>query len=140
MSCEREVENSSHISDEDYRNTTDFSQRENAPENEYIFKGPGYKFPNNNDNYPTVNSLSDISPPQFDETTGDNPKVFLRDLEEYFKIKRIPSELKMLIVKKCLKKNALDWMRLTLASHASYQTFKNLFFRAILELKPTEQD
>ena len=75
----------------------------------------------------TPQGLNDISPPTFDELVGDNPKVFIRELEEYFRVKRIPNSLKVMVAKKCLKKTALDWVRLTHASHEDYSTFKNLF-------------
>lgn len=73
--------------------------------------------------------LQEITHPIFDNNEFTNPHHFIRDMEEYFKIKDIPHELWMFVVKKGLKGSVLKWLQITMGELNDYVLFKKHFVK-----------
>jgi len=74
------------------------------------------------------NSSIELSKPLFWANNKDpHPIEFLQNLEEYFRIKQISREEKLIIVRDCLKNAASNWCSTVKFQVRNYSDFRNAF-------------
>ena len=90
-----------------------------GPSNDSRYKENSVRLPSN--------LINEITVPHFESASKQNPMIFLNEIENYFKIKGITDEWKMLIVKNALVGTARSWFSLTIGNQLSYELFRKKF-------------
>ena len=72
-------------------------------------------------------SATDVTLPKFNNENGQNPLRFIRDLENYFEIRSVPEQLKLVIVRNCLHGNAGNWFEMLNTRETIYSEFRRKF-------------
>ncbi|XP_069685704.1 myosin-4-like [Periplaneta americana] len=76
--------------------------------------------------YPT-HILNEIGYPIFDEVEFSNPHNYISELETYFRVRGVPDDLKMAVVRKSLKSRPLNWALVALGDNVTYEEFREKF-------------
>lgn len=72
--------------------------------------------------------LTEISKPTFYGNHRDqHPKDFIKELEEYFTMKQIYNDEKLIIVRDCLKGTANSWFSAIKFQFKNYEEFEKVF-------------
>lgn len=77
-------------------------------------------------NFPSY-LMNEIKLPIFDENLNTNPQNFLIELHDYFRLRSIPPNMYMIIVRKALQGRALNWFNLTANENTTFEDFKRNF-------------
>jgi len=76
----------------------------------------------------TKNSNIEISKPLFYANNKDpHPIEFLQNLEEYFKVKEMSKEERLIIIRDCLKNASSNWYSTIKFQIRDYAEFRNAF-------------
>lgn len=70
--------------------------------------------------------INELLLPSFCSEAGDQPVNFIKELDEYIRLRSISEDLKMLVVKKSLRGRALQWLNL-IGGNITYSQFKSAF-------------
>lgn len=71
----------------------------------------------------------DIALPIFNDADLTSPLVFLKELDEYFDLKLIPQQYKIMVIGRCLRKRARSWYDITIKPGCSYEEFRQQFLQ-----------
>jgi hypothetical protein len=78
--------------------------------------------------YPNNGDLSELTLPTFTDSTSQVPLRFIRNLDQYFSLKRTPEKLRLALVFRAVKEPfAKQWLSSVFDKMKNYGVFKNAF-------------
>ena len=78
--------------------------------------------------YANTTDLSELTLPTFTDSTSQVPLHFIRDLDQYFSLKRTPEELRLALVFRAVKEPfAKQWLSSAFDRMKTYEEFKKAF-------------
>jgi hypothetical protein len=82
-----------------------------------------------------ASDLSELTVPTFTESTSHVPLHFIRDLDQYFSLKRTPEELRLALVFRAVKEPfARQWLSCVFDGMKTYDEFKKAFTELLWRL------
>lgn len=73
--------------------------------------------------------IKEIIPPKFEDRPEENPKRFVKQFEEFARLKRIPEDLKKMWFRRCIGEKVNIWYEAIGRNADDFQTLKQSFLR-----------